>query len=571
MSSTFCDVTKKLSSFLLLALLWGCGGDFSPLTQSDVQSPTLPGLPEAIDDPFSPLTPEPPAQAEESDSEELPELSSVEDPVFLSADLPTQGLVLHLESDTGVTQSQDIVTHWWDQSGNDNSLTSVGGPRFVANVLNRKPVIEFDGESSRLERTAGVALPESNNNRSVVLLANYSGTTSAGLNYGAVVCDGSFNAGINAAGNAAVRDYCAENDVVIEHRVPTNQWVIQAVVLRDSELSHYVDGQLVGTSSRNFNTVSDQLVLGGSLDGSRFEKFQIAAAFVWDKAISAEELSDTEGYLIKKYLRTSQQEPEFLAANPEPAPQPAPEPIAEQAPERAPEPEPAPAPAPTPEPAPVPAPVPVPAPEPAPAPELVPEPAPEPAPAPAPAPELVPEPAPESVLAPEPAPAPVPEPTPAPTPSVELLLENTVGNGIELRWSSDNAESCRAEGAWSGNRPLSGSQIINNVNLGQTFTLICEAPTGQSISLVTVSSRSVEVSWQAPTENADGTAIDSISEYRVSYGNASQSYDEQITTPGDRTNQTIDLPPGDYYLTISSVNTEGLESAPADEIAFRVR
>ena len=109
------------------------------------------------------------------------------------------------------------------------------------------------------------------------------------------------------------------------------------------------------------------------------------------------------------------------------------------------------------------------------------------------------------------------------------------------------------------------------MSLGQSFTLICESPAGQSISLVTASSRSVEVSWQAPTENADGTAIEGISEYRVSYGSASQRYDEQVSTPGNQTNQTFDLPAGDYYLTISSVNAEGLESAPADEIAFRVQ
>ena len=158
MRSMPCDVTKLVSSLLLLTLLWGCGGDFSPLTQSDFESAAQP---DTIADPFAPILPERSA-SEESASEELPELASVEDPVFLSADLPTEGLVLHLESDTGVTESQDIVTHWWDQSGNDNSLVSVGAPRFLANALNRKPVIEFDGESSALRRTTDVNLPESN-------------------------------------------------------------------------------------------------------------------------------------------------------------------------------------------------------------------------------------------------------------------------------------------------------------------------------------------------------------------------------------------------------------------------
>lgn len=516
MSTTFSKTTQKLATITLLSLLWGCGDgwDGQPLTATE-------------DSGTSTESDAAPLESSSPDDTESPATTTLDDPQFLSADLPQQDLVLHLESDIGVTHSQNIVTQWWDQSGQDNSLTSQGGPRIVENSLNRMPVIEFDGESSRLERLTDVNLPQSNSDRTVVLLANYRAGSAGGLSYGATVCDGAFNIGVNESNNASVKDYCPENNLVSDHRVISDTWTLQAVVLRDSELSHYVDGQLVDTVTQNFNTVANQLVIGGSLDGTRFDSMQIAAAFVWDSAISDEAMASVEGYLIQKYLRAPEPDTAILAPSPAPSPAPTPAPVTEP-------------------------PITGLTPSPAPAEE---------------------QPIAESTpVIPNPAPAPVnnSQPAPQPTPTVVLLSENLVGNGVRLSWNSENANSCRADGDWSGSRPLSGSATFSNVEIGSNFALVCEANSSQGISMVTVFNRAVEVSWVAPV--ADGSdASETVSEYRVRYGTSSASYTEELTTDANQTEQSLMLEPGDYYLAISSVDGNGQESSPSGEIAFRVR
>ena len=528
MKSTSYEVSRTLTGLALITLLGACGGDFSPLNTSDFQTTAVGGT-----NSFEPLVPE--FEAEVA-PEPTPEPSNIEDPLFLSAELPLQGLVLHLESDQGVTHSQDIVTHWWDQSGLDNSLTSVGGPRIVQNVLNRKPVIAFNGTDSRLERTTDVNLPESNSDRSVVMLVNYAQSSAGGLNYGATICDGAFNAGVDETGIASVRDHCSENNLSTQRSVSLNNWIIQAVVLEDSELRHYIDGQLASTTSHNFNTVADQLALGGSLDGSSFEEFQIAAVFVWDKAISAQELSGAEGYLIQKYLRTSQPDPQFLGVNPGPAPEAEPEP--------APVTEPEPAPAPTPEPAPVPAPEPAP----------VPAPAPEPAPAPAPEP------------TPEPAPEPAPVPT-VPSPTVAISSTNLVGGGVELNWNSTNADDCTTRGPWTNSQiSVNGNQTIASAEIGDTFTVTCSNQAGSAVAMVSVTNKTILISWEAhPDSEVSATAN------LLSYGSSSGDYSNTISVPANITSQQITVGAGPLHIAMQARGANGSLSNHSNELVLTVR
>ena len=62
------------------------------------------------------------------------------------------GLSLWLKADAGVTTSGSNVTAWADQSGNGNNATTIEGiqPTFVANTLNSKPVLRFDGSGQKM-------------------------------------------------------------------------------------------------------------------------------------------------------------------------------------------------------------------------------------------------------------------------------------------------------------------------------------------------------------------------------------------------------------------------------------
>jgi hypothetical protein len=57
-------------------------------------------------------------------------------------------LSLWLKADAGITASGSNVTAWADQSGNGNNATMYNNPQLIANALNSKPVISFNGSTN---------------------------------------------------------------------------------------------------------------------------------------------------------------------------------------------------------------------------------------------------------------------------------------------------------------------------------------------------------------------------------------------------------------------------------------
>lgn len=83
---------------------------------------------------------------------------------------PPAEQILWLKADAGVTTSGSTVTAWADQSGKGNDAVPTDSPYFIANQLNSKPVIVFDGEGARF--VAPLNLP-STQSRSIFLVGKY--------------------------------------------------------------------------------------------------------------------------------------------------------------------------------------------------------------------------------------------------------------------------------------------------------------------------------------------------------------------------------------------------------------
>ncbi len=77
---------------------------------------------------------------------------------------------------------------------------------------------------------------------------------------------------------------------------------------------------------------------------------------------------------------------------------------------------------------------------------------------------------------------------------------------------------------------------------------------------------SLQISWQAPTENVDGTPVDGIDTYRIHYGGFSRSYDEIVEVGGNQSSHVLELPVGSYYIAMTAVDVDGEESALSQEI-----
>ena len=132
--------------------------------------------------------------------------------------LPTDGLVLHLEADNGVTTAMGTtdVTDWADQSAQANDLTAAGAPQLVADAVNGEAAIAFDGVDDTLERLANVmGLPAGDADRTMYIVVNYDSAGYGGVSYGT---DGVLNEvfGLIVApnGNLTVQGWGVANDFI---------------------------------------------------------------------------------------------------------------------------------------------------------------------------------------------------------------------------------------------------------------------------------------------------------------------------------------------------------------------
>jgi hypothetical protein len=82
----------------------------------------------------------------------------------------------------------------------------------------------------------------------------------------------------------------------------------------------------------------------------------------------------------------------------------------------------------------------------------------------------------------------------------------------------------------------------------------------------------VALSWQAPTENADGSALIDLKGYKVHYGTASKTYSQtiQVANPGLTTYVVQNLDAGKYYFAVTAYNAAGQESSLSPEVSTQV-
>jgi hypothetical protein len=71
------------------------------------------------------------------------------------------------------------------------------------------------------------------------------------------------------------------------------------------------------------------------------------------------------------------------------------------------------------------------------------------------------------------------------------------------------------------------------------------------------------VSWLAPAENTDGTALTDLAGFNVYYGNTATDLDHTVNVQGVGNLSYVieNLGPGTWYFSVTAVNAEGFESA----------
>jgi hypothetical protein len=83
---------------------------------------------------------------------------------------------------------------------------------------------------------------------------------------------------------------------------------------------------------------------------------------------------------------------------------------------------------------------------------------------------------------------------------------------------------------------------------------------------------SITLSWAAPTENTDGSALTDLSGYEIHYGTTATQLTQKISigTVGISNYVVENLGSGTWYFEVVAVNTIGVESAPSSMVSITI-
>lgn len=83
---------------------------------------------------------------------------------------------------------------------------------------------------------------------------------------------------------------------------------------------------------------------------------------------------------------------------------------------------------------------------------------------------------------------------------------------------------------------------------------------------------SVPISWTAPTQNTDGSALTNLAGFVLSYGStpAAADYRISITNAATRSYTVTGLTPSAWYFTVQSVRADNITSLPSNAVSATV-
>ncbi len=79
----------------------------------------------------------------------------------------------------------------------------------------------------------------------------------------------------------------------------------------------------------------------------------------------------------------------------------------------------------------------------------------------------------------------------------------------------------------------------------------------------------VQLAWDAPTTNVDGTPLTDLAGYRLYYGQTSGNYQSFVDIGNQTTYTLAGLQPGQtYYFAVTAYDTSGTQSAFSNEVSY---
>jgi hypothetical protein len=128
-------------------------------------------------------------------------------------------------------------------------------------------------------------------------------------------------------------------------------------------------------------------------------------------------------------------------------------------------------------------------------------------------------------------------------------------------WATFSTSTGKLSGTPTAAQAGSYLNIVISVSDGQTSTAL--AAFGITVNPPAAPAGTATLSWTAPTENTDGSALVDLAGFRVYHGTSVNALDEMTQLPGSgSTTHTFNqLASGTHYFAVSAYTTGGVESA----------
>jgi hypothetical protein len=136
------------------------------------------------------------------------------------------------------------------------------------------------------------------------------------------------------------------------------------------------------------------------------------------------------------------------------------------------------------------------------------------------------------------------------------------GGYISTSTSSKGSTSTTGSTSSSGSTRSSSSSTPSNST----------SPTGSSGTAPTAPADSITLSWAAPTENTDGTALTNLSGFNIFYGTSASAMTQQVSinSVGLLSYVVQNLTSGTWYFEVVAVNSSGVQSGPSSVVSVTI-
>ncbi len=130
-------------------------------------------------------------------------------------------------------------------------------------------------------------------------------------------------------------------------------------------------------------------------------------------------------------------------------------------------------------------------------------------------------------------------------------------------WASFN----QATGRLTGQPSLGDIGTYDNIVISVSDGTESRSLPAFSIEVSQAALGSVTLSWNAPTQNEDGSALVDLAGYEIHYGTETGRYDKtiRISSPGVTTYVVENLVPNTYFFAATSFNSSGVSSSYSSE------